>query len=136
MPCSSPSASKPQTGPIRSPTASPRSRRAAAAFHHRAFGSETFDVVELDQPDPAIHDQLRTSGIEIIPAAALLVHDLPAGVLRPEVQPEAAPLQPLQQLAVGFAVHYRDALVRAPVDWERKRRRQQIEVLERHVLVV
>src|SRR4051812_38177215 len=39
----------------------------APVLHHCAVGSEPVDVAELDQPDTAVDDHLRATGIEIVP---------------------------------------------------------------------
>src|SRR3712207_3984149 len=56
----------------------------AAVLHDRAFRPEALDVGMLDQADAPVDDHLRAAGVEVVPTAAALVHDLPAGVVLPE----------------------------------------------------
>ena len=79
---------------------------------------------------------LRAAGVEVVSAAAALVHDLPAGAVLPEGQAEAAPLQAVQQLLVRLAVLRRHELVRPAVDREGEGGGEQVLVLEGDVLVV
>jgi hypothetical protein len=53
----------------------------AAVPPHGALGPKALDVVELDQPDAAVDDHLRAAGVEVVSAAATLVHDLPVDAL-------------------------------------------------------
>src|SRR5919199_2680862 len=47
-------------------------------LHDGPGGPEALDVRVLNQPDAAIDDHLGTAGVEVVTAAAVLVHDLPA----------------------------------------------------------
>ena len=113
----SPPSSKPQTGPIRSATSSPRQlphhlllvlvagrehhqvgrQRFAPSFSRDALGDEAVDVGKLQQPDLAVDDQVRAADIEVIAAAAPQILHLQPGLVLAVVQPEAARCEPVEQ---------------------------------------
>src|SRR3546814_19163852 len=108
----------------------------AAGLHDGAPRNNTIDGGVTDQSDAAVDDHLRAAGVEIIAAAAALIHDLPAGTSLAEGRAEALPLQALQHFPVRDAVLLRHHLMRAAIDRKGRGYGEQVLVLERDILVV
>ena len=94
-------------------------------------GDEFFDVAKLQQLDCAGHDQLGAADVEIVAAAAAQIHHLEAGLVLAVVQAEAAFFQSFEQRLVDFAAARGRHLIRALQHRIRKRRRQQVAIVER-----
>jgi hypothetical protein len=147
-------APKPQIGPTRPATSSPNSfshqmllalvagrqhdqvgRQQVAAAQPCALGDEPGDVGELHQADRAVDDQVGAADIEVVPAAAGQVLELPARAVRAEIEPEADPLQAVEQVLVELPRLLREADVALPRERKRHRGRDQVAVLERGFVV-
>ena len=107
-----------------------------AVIQQRAALVETFDVGIMQQADIAADDQIRTADIEVVAAAALHVFHLESGLALPEIQPEAARLQPRQQVGIDLFHLGGGELVRPAQHGEGEGRREQVTVVQRRPLVI
>src|SRR5262245_50999839 len=73
-----------------------------AATHECACRHEGGDIGELRQSDLAFDDQIRTTDVEVVAAAAGEVLELPPGSVFAEIELEAAALEPIEQFPVDI----------------------------------
>ncbi len=106
------------------------------ATHARSCRHEGGDIGELRQSDLAFDDQIGTTDIEVVTAAAGEVLELPAAAVFAEIELEAAALEPIQQFFVHVPRGFGQCDVAFPYQWKRHRRRDEIAILQRKSFVI
>src|SRR5207249_425482 len=94
------------------------------------------ELGELREPDLAFGDEIGAADVEVVAAAASEVHELPAGSVLAETEPEALALEPLEELPVEVLRVLGGEDVRLSQKGERDRGGDEVAILERRALAV